>query len=130
VQDLDLLSKICGNGNLHDEVEMLFEDYLLQFDEVLSAVRDCTRDVKNSEEVMEIELDLLRNRILRFELIIEMIGLMVGTGAAVTGLFGMNLVSGGEDHKQLFYIVSGVIVVLMGTMGVTLLRQCRLDNIL
>ena len=109
---------------------MLFEDYLLQFDEVLNVVRDCTREVKNSEEIMEIELDLTRNRILRFEMLLEITALMVGTGAAVTGLFGMNLISYGENHKYMFYVVSAVIVVLMATVGATLIRQCKLDNIL
>jgi len=129
-EDMDLLAGICGGGGGHDDVEMMFEDYLLQFDEVLTAVRDCTRDVKNSEEIMEIELDLLRNRILRFEMLIEITGLVVAMGAAVTGLFGMNLISYGEDHKYMFYIVTGVIVIMTTTVGAGLMRQCKLDKIL
>merc|ERR1712192_90579 len=75
------LSEIDDNGveegdpkNLHVEVELLFEDYLLQMDEVLLSLRTVQNSVKNTEEVVEIELDLLRNRIMRYEMLLELSG--------------------------------------------------------
>ena len=62
--------------NLHVEVELLFEDYLLQMDEVLNSLRTVQSSVQNTEEVVEIELDLLRNRIMSYEMLLELSGLV------------------------------------------------------
>ncbi len=43
-------------NNLHVEVELLFEDYLLQMDEVILSLRSVQNSVRNTEEVVEIEL--------------------------------------------------------------------------
>mmetsp|Transcript_1211 Transcript_1211/g.2203 ORF Transcript_1211/g.2203 Transcript_1211/m.2203 type:complete len:664 (+) Transcript_1211:256-2247(+) len=117
-------------NNLHVEVELLFEDYLLQMDEVLLSLRSVQSSVRNTEEVVEIELDLLRNRIMRYEMLLELSGLVVGVAAAVTGAFGMNLVNHFEDHATMFYKVCAVLVILMGSMGYGILRKLSNDNIL
>jgi len=117
-------------GAGHAELELLFEDYLLQVDEIHATVRDVQNRVTNTEEVVEIELDLMRNTIMRTELLLEMTALVVGCGAAITGLFGMNLVSHVEVHASMFYLVSGFIVMLMSGMGYNLLRHLRTENIL
>jgi Mg2+ and Co2+ transporter CorA len=131
------LSEIHGDGvlqgdidNLHVEVELLFEDYLLQMDEVLVALRSVQSYVRNTEEVVEIELDLLRNRIMRYEMLLELSGLVVGVAAAVTGAFGMNLVSRLEEHPTMFYNVIGALLVVMAAMGYSILRKLSMDNIL
>ena len=54
--------------------------------------------MQNTEEFVEIQLDLLRNRVLRFELLLSISTFAVGCGALVTGIFGMNLMSHYEDH--------------------------------
>jgi len=63
-------------NNLHVEVELLFEDYLLQMDEVLLSLRSVQSSVRNTEEVVEIKLDLLRNRIMRYEMLFGLAGLV------------------------------------------------------
>eukprot|EP00979_Chaetoceros_neogracilis_P004299 scaffold764_cov240-Chaetoceros_neogracile.AAC.12 len=114
--------------NLHIEVELLFEDYPLQMDEVLVALRSVQSYVRNTEEVVEIELDLLRNRIMRYKMLLELSGLVAGVAAAVTGAFGMNLVNRLEDHPTMFYNVSAALIVTMAAMGYTILRQLSADN--
>ena len=94
----DVLFEDGDPYNLHVEVELLFEDYLLQMDEVLHSLRSIQSSITNTEEVVEIELDLLRNRIMRYEMLLELSGLVVGIAAAVTSAFGMNLVNHFEDH--------------------------------
>ncbi|GFH51415.1 hypothetical protein CTEN210_07891 [Chaetoceros tenuissimus] len=130
------LSEIDDNGveegdpkNLHVEVELLFEDYLLQMDEVLLSLRTVQNSVKNTEEVVEIELDLLRNRIMRYEMLLELSGLVVGVAAAVTGAFGMNLVNHVEEHPTMFLNVCGGLIVIMCLMGYGILRKLSTDNI-
>ncbi len=117
-------------NNLHVEVELLFEDYLLQMDEVLHSLRSVQNSIRNTEEVVEIELDLLRNRIMRYEMLLELSGLVVGVGAAVTGAFGMNLVNHFEEHTSMFYIVSSGLMVFMAAIGYVVLRKLSSDNIL
>jgi Mg2+ and Co2+ transporter CorA len=116
--------------NLHVEVELLFEDYLLQMDEVLHSLRSVQSSITNTEEVVEIELDLLRNRIMRYEMLLELSGLVVGVAAAVTGAFGMNLVNHFEEHTSMFYQVSAGLVVFMAVMGYAVLRKLSMDSIL
>lgn len=115
---------------LHVEVELLFEDYLLQMEEVLHSLRSVQSSVRNTEEVVEIELDLLRNRIMRYEMLLELSGLVVGIAAAITGAFGMNLINHFEDHPTLFYQVCIGIILIMGVMGMGILNKLSYDNIL
>lgn len=116
--------------NLHVEVELLFEDYLLQMDEVLLSLRSMQSTVRNTEEVVEIELDLLRNRIMRYEMLIELSGLVVGVAAAVTGGFGMNLLSGLEEHPTMFWDVAKGLCIIMVLLAWGILKKLASDNIL
>lgn len=132
------LSEISHDGcvpdgdpmNLHVEVELLFEDYLLQMDEVLNSLRTVQRSVQNTEEVVEIELDLLRNRIMSYEMLLELSGLVVGVAAAVTGAFGMNLVNHVEEHQRMFGNVCIALVLFMISLGYGILKKLSLDNII
>ncbi|CAM9248928.1 unnamed protein product [Ascophyllum nodosum] len=91
----------------HQEVEIMFENYLLQVELLASDVRDFQNEVRNTEEIVEIELDVLRNNILRFELLLSVSGLTVALGALVTGVFGMNLISGWEMNPHAFWRLTG-----------------------
>mmetsp|Transcript_20803 Transcript_20803/g.20023 ORF Transcript_20803/g.20023 Transcript_20803/m.20023 type:complete len:138 (-) Transcript_20803:9-422(-) len=123
-------SYLADVNNLHVEVELLFEDYLLQMDEVLHSLRSVQSSVRNTEEVVEIELDLLRNRIMRYEMLLELSGLVVGVAAAVTGAFGMNLINRFEEHPTMFYQVSVGIILIMVAVGKVILNKLSADNIL
>ncbi|GMI43694.1 hypothetical protein TrCOL_g8944 [Triparma columacea] len=127
--DMGLIAGCLGDCK-KEHVELMLEDTLQQAEEIRQSVRDVQAYVKNSEEIMEIELSLIRNRIMRFELLLEITGLMVACGAAVTGLFGMNLVSHLEDSWWVFYGTTGFIIVLMSGIFKGLIEQCRADNIL
>ena len=116
--------------NLHVEVELLFEDYLLQMDEVLHSLRSIQSSITNTEEVVEIELDLLRNRIMRYEMLIELAGLVVGVAAAVTGALGMNLLNSWEEHPTMFFNVSLYLIIFMGMMWFAILKKLSMDNLL
>ena len=69
-----------------------------QVERTLRDAEDSQAAVQNTEEFVEIQLDLLRNRVLRFELLLSISTFAVGCGALVTGIFGMNLMSHYEDH--------------------------------
>ncbi|CAM9477442.1 unnamed protein product [Phaeothamnion confervicola] len=105
----------------HEEIEMMFESYLMQAEVLASDIREYQNEIRNTEEIVEIELDVMRNRILTYELVLSLSSFAVTAGALVTGMFGMNLLSGLEAHPRMFWIVSAAIYGTMAAaLGVTL----------
>ena len=97
-------------------LEMLFENYLNEVEWIASEVEEVIDEITNTEENVVLQLDLLRNRILRFELSLSMSSYVVTCGALITGLFGMNLISHLETDKNVFYIVTALLVSGMAAM--------------
>lgn len=92
------------------ELELLLEDFVLRMEEMLYSLRQVQSSIKNTEEVVDIELDLMRNAIMRHELLLESYSFAASFAAAITGLFGMNLLNHMEYHKQMFYVVTAVLL--------------------
>ncbi len=46
----------------HDKVELLLESYLMQVQLLSTEVGEYCDEIRNTEEVVEIQLDVLRNR--------------------------------------------------------------------
>jgi magnesium transporter len=99
-------------------LEMLLENYVNEIEWISTEVDDLMDEIINSEENLVLQLDIIRNRMLRFELLLSMSSFVVGTGALVTGAFGMNLLSHLESHKGMLWKVSGGLVGVM--MGMTI----------
>ena len=97
-----------GTDESHQEIEMMFENYLMQLEWADTEIREVQHAIRNTEDTVEIQLDLLRNRILRFELVLNIVTSVVSFGCLITGLFGMNLLSGMEAHPSAFYVVAVV----------------------
>jgi magnesium transporter len=95
-------------------LEMLFENYLNEVEWIASEIEEVIDEITNTEEYVVLQLDLLRNRILKFELLLSISSFVVTSGALITGLFGMNLMSHFETSKGMFYVIFAVI-----TMGMT-----------
>jgi hypothetical protein len=72
----------------HEEVEMMFENYLMQLEWADTEIREAQHAIRNTEDTVEIQLDLLRNRILRFELLLNIVTAVVSFGCLVTGTRG------------------------------------------
>ena len=112
------------------EIELLLEDFLLQMGEVLYSLRQLQSAVKNTEEVADIELDLMRNVIMRHELLLESYAFAASCAAAITGLFGMNLLNHLEFHKHMFSVVTVVLIILSIGIALGIQHRLRLDYIL
>lgn len=87
-------------------LQILFENYLHEMEWVVSEAEDALAAVSNTEHTVELQLDLIRNRILRFELALSIASFIAACGAFVTGLFGMNLANHLELHPQAFLGIS------------------------
>jgi magnesium transporter len=56
-----------------------------------------------------LQLDLLRNRFLKLELVLSFSSIIVAMGALITGVFGMNLLNHFELSRTAFLAVTGSI---------------------
>jgi magnesium transporter len=110
------------NRNHHTEhrsaiisIELLLENYFNEIEWILSEVDNILDEVKNTEENMVLQLDLIRNRILKFELFLSISTFVISVGSLITGLFGMNLLNHYEHHYNMFYFLS--LTIFSGMMG-------------
>ena len=69
-------------------LEMMLENYLNEMGWIASEVDEVLDTIINTEENVELQLDLLRNRILKVELRLSISSFVITSGALVTGLFG------------------------------------------
>ncbi len=75
----------------HDEVEMLLEAYLQGVDEIVNQTTLLSDNIEDTEDLVMIHLDTLRNRLLSIELGLSVVSMTFGVGSVLSGIFGMNL---------------------------------------
>lgn len=75
----------------HDEIEILSESYLQIVDHLTNRAELLDNAIDDTEDLVTIRLDTIRNRILFVELTLNIIALVFGAGSLVAGIFGMNL---------------------------------------
>ena len=108
-----------------DTIETLLDVYDARLNSLCDQLEQLTSTIENTQDVLELTLDNERNRIARLELLLSMAALSVGTCSAVSGFFGMNLLSGLESAAGLFVFVTGVSILLTGSLFITCWRQFR-----
>ena len=64
-------------------MECLLENYLESVDSISKKIELIRLDIEGSINVLEIQLDALRNRILKIDLIVSVVTLAAGIGALV-----------------------------------------------
>ena len=109
-------------------VETLLDVYDARFNSLCDQIEQLASTIENTQDVLELTLDNERNRIARLELLLSMAGLSIGTLSAVSGFFGMNLLSGLEETAGLFLLVTGTSILLTGSLFVTCWRQFRSNS--
>ena len=110
-------------------LEMMFENYLNEIEWISAEVEDKIDEIRNTEENVVLQLDLLRNRILKFELMLSISSFVVTCGALVTGLFGMNLFSHLETNGVFFYVVTAILGASMAGGFVSFNRYARREKL-
>jgi magnesium transporter len=89
--------------HLHDQVELLLEDIYRQMSSVLQEVIYLKRRVDSTQELLAIQLDNYRNNIIRINVHLTMASVGMALSTTVAGLFGMNMLSGLEEHPYAFW---------------------------
>lgn len=111
-----------------EELELLLESFEKQVEEVVAEIESMYANVNNTQEIAELILDSNRNRILSLELRIGIVTLGFTMATFIAGLFGMNLVSGLEEHPYAFYIATAatcVLALIVSLNGVHQLSKMR-----
>ena len=91
----------------HEEVEFLLEAYLADFQQIEMESTGMVNNIDDTMELIGLHLNSRRNSIIKLSLIMETCAVATGSCAVVGSIFGMNLLSGMENHPNAFYWVAG-----------------------
>ncbi|CCF58391.1 hypothetical protein KAFR_0E02380 [Kazachstania africana CBS 2517] len=108
------------NDNDFSDLEMMLENYYIQFDEFVQQSESLIQDIKSTEEIVNIILDANRNSLMLLELKITIYTLGFAVAALIPAFYGMNLKNFIEDSHfgfigaVFFSIIGGYITVKKG----------------
>lgn len=98
-----------------EEAEVLVESYLQDIVSTRTKAALLQRQIVNTESLVLIKLDSMRNYILGVDLMLSLAVISLACGTFVTGVFGMNLPSGLEDTRGLFWGVASCTAIAAAT---------------
>ena len=96
-----------------EEVELLLTSIVSDIDEILTEIKILIVMIEDTDQFISAHLDSVRNEIIKMSLFIEVGALVMGVGAVVSGVFGMNLTNSLEENPYAFIIVCGGIMFTM-----------------
>ncbi|CAK9237036.1 unnamed protein product [Sphagnum troendelagicum] len=74
-----------------EELEMLLEAYFVVIDGTLNKLSSLKEYIDDTEDFINIQLDNVRNQLIKFELLLTTATFVVAIFGVVTGVFGMNI---------------------------------------
>ncbi|KAF7291962.1 Magnesium transporter [Mycena indigotica] len=107
----------------HEDLEVLLESFSKQVEEIVNEAENIATNVQSTQEIVELILDSNRNALLSLDLKVSILTMGIGSGALLTGLFGMNLTSHLEAHEWAFYGMTGFAMGLASTVALIGLRR-------
>lgn len=125
---------VARNPLDHDEAEMLLETHLQIVDDITGRAGLLNQAIDDTENLIEIHLDTMQNRVLLVDLMITSVTTTLSFGTLITGIFGMNLplpAVMGELPSSHYYFW-GLVLFTIATMGIALLfltRWCRAQGL-
>lgn len=114
--DEDMRSLSLTNENEKEDIELLLSSVAADLDEIETEIKIFIDMIEDTDQFISAHLDSVRNEIIKLSLFIEIGGLIMGVGAVVSGIFGMNLHNALEEHPYAFSIVCIGLVVIMIAM--------------
>jgi Mg2+ and Co2+ transporter CorA len=94
----------------HHEIEMVVEAYIRQFESVIHDIQFLLDQVVFAESNILLNLDIGRNKLLKFNMLINALTCATAIGSFLNGIFGMNLDNGMQttDNPPLFWIIAAI----------------------
>lgn len=104
-----------------DEPELILEAHLQQALGVVNALHLLQGKIVTTEELVSLQMDTVRNRLLYINTLVSVISLCVGIGSFVGSIFGMNLINHIETAPNAFVqivvgTILGCIFILVGLL--------------
>lgn len=113
----------------HSEVETLLEAYLQVIEAHVNQSKLLNDAIDDTEDLVMIHLDTLRNRLLSIELAMSVVSMTFGFGGVVSGIFGMNiqipLFQATASKVWFFGVVTSIltVVVMVSLFMLVMLRR-------
>ncbi|KAM7251768.1 hypothetical protein ACFE04_023651 [Oxalis oulophora] len=96
-----LSSSSSGEENI-DQLEMLLEAYFVVIDHTLSKVFSLKEYIDDTEDLINIKLGNVQNRLIHFELLLTCATFVATVFASMTAVFGTNFEASVFDHASTF----------------------------
>lgn len=111
----------------HSEIEILLEAYLQVIDEIVNHADLLDDAIDDTEGLVMIHLDTLRNKLLTVELSMSVVTMMCTFGSVISGVFGMNFEIGLFDGNGAgaFWIVLASIAGIVSVPSLAILLILR-----
>ncbi|KAF7323604.1 Magnesium transporter [Mycena kentingensis (nom. inval.)] len=109
----------------HEELEVLLESFSKQVEEIVNEAENIAANVQSTQEIVELILDSNRNALLSLDLKVSIMTMGIGSGALLTGAFGMNLTSNLESHPWAFYGMTGFAAGMAAVVAIVGLRRLQ-----
>lgn len=105
----------------HEAVELMFEEYARQLSNILHEIHYLQRRVQSKQELVALSLDAYRNRMIRMNVYLSIVGIGLATATTVAGFYGMNLINGLEQSPVAYnnVVMSTSIAALLIFIGCT-----------
>jgi Mg2+ and Co2+ transporter CorA len=87
---------------LKEEMEVLLESYLMEFNTITNKLNILQQKLKSAEESVSLRLDTSRNQLLIADTCVSVISLCIALGSYVGSIFGMNLSNHVETDPAMF----------------------------
>ena len=114
IKGILLNSNNTENEVLTESIQNMFETYLLKFQDLENDISRFTKEMDNTQKILNINLLTQRNYYAVLQTYISMVTLSISIGSFVGSMYGMNLYNKMEDNEYAFYFVSvGCIVFIL-----------------
>merc|ERR1712131_129204 len=111
--DEDMRSLSLTNENEKEDIELLLSSVAADLDEIETEIKIFIDMIEDTDQFISAHLDSVRNEIIKMSLFIEVGALIMGFGAVISGIFGMNLTNFLETSSYAFLVVCISILVAM-----------------
>lgn len=126
----ELVLKSHPTKDEFDTSEAILEGYIEQFDSLLTAQEEINENIDDTQEILTLKMASRRNKIIKYDLIISIIGALFAFLAVITGAFGMNLKNHLEVSSTAFLIVSLIMLLITFTLATILFSSLKKNKIL
>ena len=94
------------DNNILEDTHKMLETYLLKFQDLENDINRFTREMDNTQKILNINLLTQRNYYAILQTYISMVTLSLSFGSFIGSMFGMNLYNKIEDDDHAFFIIS------------------------